>query len=266
MIPLKTCDHQLEYDIKFHKRKNHVEKKDNYSKILELLCHNPLAVNAFHQNLWPTWNLKVFTFIVYLFIGSVSKIFNTWYVHNIMHAMPCLMFLARWVCQINALSHPTLRYSIKTAGVWKSWEFLSQQSLIRDFGWEWDSLDFAHTVGPLKKVMIMVTALLPIIFIFALSIPDGLEVKFFGKQLLCQNFRIVVLLKFQSNFFLFSGLWFCRCSLQQTTKLAAKESQQWWDGTWEYITPILCPFIFGYTSTPISTFKSFYISECNQII
>ena len=34
--------------------KNHVEKKDNYSKILELLCHNPLAVNAFHQNLWPT--------------------------------------------------------------------------------------------------------------------------------------------------------------------------------------------------------------------
>ena len=72
------------------------------------------------------------------------NIFNTWYVYNIMHAMPCLMFLARWVCQINALSHPTLRYSIKTAGVWKSWEFLSQQSLIRDFGWEWDSLNFAH--------------------------------------------------------------------------------------------------------------------------
>ena len=51
----------------------------------------------------------------------------------------------------------------------------------------------------------MVTALLPIIFIFALSIPDGLEVKFFGKQLLCQNFRIVVLLKFQSNFFCFQA-------------------------------------------------------------
>ena len=176
--------------------KNHVEKKDNYSKILELLCHNPLAVNAFHQNLWPTWNLKVFAFIFYLFIGSMST-FSILGTHTT-SCMLCLAwcFLARWVCQINALSHPTLRYSIKTAGVWKSWEFLSQQSLIRDFGWEWDSLDFAHTVGSLKKVMIMVTALLPIIFIFALSIPDGLEVKSFGK--------------FQNNFFAkISGLWFC---------------------------------------------------------
>ena len=42
----------------------------------------------------------------------------------------------------------------------------------------------------------MVTALLPIIFIVALSIPDGLEVKTFGK--------------FQNNFFAkISGLWFC---------------------------------------------------------
>ena len=47
----------------------------------------------------------------------------------------------------------------------------------------------------------MVTALLPIIFIFALSIPDGLEVKSFGK--------------FQNNFFAkISGLCFVEISEQ----------------------------------------------------
>ena len=154
-------------------------------------------MNAFHQNLWPTWNLKdSHSLSTYVFIGSMST-FSILVTYTT-SCMLCLAwcFLARWVCQINALSHPTLRYSIKTTWVWKRWEFSSQQSLIRDFGWEWDSLDFAHTVGPLKKVMIMVTALLPIIFIFALSFPDGREVKSFGK--------------FQNNFFAkISGLWFC---------------------------------------------------------
>ena len=50
----------------------------------------------------------------------------------------------------------------------------------------------------------MVTALLPIIFIVALSIPDGLEVKTFGKFHDCgfvETFEI-----FQNNSFLFSRL------------------------------------------------------------
>ena len=191
MIPLKTCDHQLEYDIKFHKRKKGYFQQNSGITLSQSTRSERLSSKSV-ADLKPE-SIRIHFLPIY---RIYVNIFNTWYAYNIMHAMPCLMFLARWVCQINALSYPTLRYSIKTAGVWKSWEFLSQQSLIRDFGWEWDSFDFAHTVGPPKKVMIMVTALLPIIFIFALSIPDGLEVKSFGK--------------FQNNFFAkISGLWFC---------------------------------------------------------
>lgn len=146
MIPLKTCDHILEYDIKFHNEKKIISKKgysqQNSRTTLSQSTRSERLSSKSVADLKPESIHIHFISIYRIYVN----IFNTWYIYNIMHAMYCLMFLARWVYQINALSHPTLRYSIKTTWVWKRWEFSSQQSLIRDFGWEWDSLDFAHLV------------------------------------------------------------------------------------------------------------------------